>query len=70
MYGEIASRSRRTGLSMNEFLLNAIESLLSDKRKQELDDMDDLFGSWTDDDVEDIAKAIWDSRRIDKYIRR
>ena len=65
LYNKIKTESRNKGLSINKFLVNTLSGLLEEKNRLEFHDMDDLFGTWTEEEYREVEESISESRTID-----
>ncbi|MBI9085650.1 MAG: toxin-antitoxin system HicB family antitoxin [Desulfobacterales bacterium] len=64
----------KQGKSINQFTLEVIKESLGLKKGKkyslEYDDLDDLFGRWSDDEFKEINAIIKRERKIDKDLWR
>ena len=69
---KLRSKATQEGKSVNQLILEIIKAGLGlNKVKQysrEYDDLDDLFGSWTEEEYKEIKTKIDRSRRIDEEL--
>ncbi|MCK5674980.1 MAG: hypothetical protein KAH95_16485 [Spirochaetales bacterium] len=65
LYSRIKLESKNKGLSINKFLVAAISGLFSEKDVLEYHDMDDLFGTWTREEYDEVDNVVAESRVID-----
>jgi hypothetical protein len=65
----LKASAKRQGKSINQMTLDILKSGLGLKKKKkyttEYDDLDDLFGRWSEDEYQAIQGKIGDERRID-----
>ena len=61
--------AKEKGLSVNQLIIDLIKTNLGLKKEKEFsreyDDLDDLFGRWSDDEFEEINAAVTHGRQID-----
>lgn len=61
--------AKEKGLSVNQLIINLIKTNLGLKKEKEFsreyDDLNDLFGRWSDDEFEEINSAVTHGRKID-----
>jgi len=68
LYDKIKAESKNRGLSINKFLITTLTELHKGKKKLEYHDMDDLFGTWSEEEVKQVREAEAESRVIDDEI--
>ena len=68
LYTKIKSESQNRGLSINKFLVSALSGLFSEKDKLEYHDMDDFFGTWSEEELIKVEEAEAESRIIDNEL--
>ncbi len=54
------------GKSINSLVLEAISKTFLPKKDVRFDDLDALFGSWSDKEFKDFGIAVQDLQRVDK----
>jgi len=64
LYEKIKSESKRSGISMNSYILQTLTDVLEEK-KVEFHDLDHFFGTWNGQDTLAIDHVLSDSRQID-----
>jgi hypothetical protein len=61
--------AKEKGLSVNQLIIDLIKTNLGLKKEKEFsreyDDLDDLFGRWSDDEFEEINSTVTHGRKID-----
>ena len=66
---KLKSVSSKQGKSINQLILEILKKSLglekTKKYTKEYDDLDDLFGVWTDDEFDSISGKIIQERQID-----
>ncbi len=71
---KLKQRAQKEAKSVNQFVIDSIKkSLGGEKTKRftvEYDDMDDLFGKWTQQEFETIQGKIDADRKIDQELWR
>jgi hypothetical protein len=68
LYSVFAERDRRRGMSLNEAAIDALQQGLGINNNDiEYDDLDDLIGTWKDDDAFEQALADQDSTEPDLW---
>jgi len=64
--------AKKQGKSVNQIILELIKTSLGFKKEKKFsrkyDDLDDLFGSWTDDEFNKINTSITGQRQIDQEL--
>lgn len=73
LYNEIKKKSAKEFLSMNKFIISALEIKLGFKGKQKkenskYDDLKNLFGKWDEKEYEIIKDSIKKQREIDEEL--
>lgn len=69
---KLRSKAAREGKSINQLTLEIIKAGLGLKKEKqysrEYDDLDDLFGRWTEEEYHEIKANIDQTRRIDQEL--
>ena len=69
---KLKSKATQEGKSINQLILEIIKAGLGLKKvkqySREYDDLDGLFGSWTEEEYKEIKTKIDQSRRIDEEL--
>ncbi|GAB6905581.1 Toxin-antitoxin system, antitoxin component, ribbon-helix-helix domain protein [Desulfosarcina cetonica] len=69
---KLKSKAANEGKSVNQLILEIIKTNLGLKKEKkysrEYDDLDSLFGSWTNEEYMEIQSAIDQSRQIDQKL--
>ncbi|MCP4416967.1 MAG: antitoxin [Chloroflexi bacterium] len=73
LHRTIRSKANQQGMSINRYLLHLIKEAVGLAnggllRKQEFDDLDDLAGTWTEEDFEEFEAILKEQRQIDEEI--
>lgn len=72
LYNEIKKRSNHQSVSINKFILSILKKELgfNDQKKYQkvYDDLDFLFGRWSQEEYELITRKIESERTVDKEI--
>jgi hypothetical protein len=64
----IRAKAKQQRISMNRAVLELLEERVGEpekKRRRVYDDLDDLFGTWTDAEADEFDKALQEQRQID-----
>jgi hypothetical protein len=71
---KLKTYAKAQGKSINQVILDILKTGVGLKKDKtyscEYDDLDDLFGSWSEDEFNDISARIEQGRRIDPEIWR
>jgi hypothetical protein len=71
---KLKAHAKAQGKSVNQVILEILKAGVGLKKgntySREYDDLDDLFGSWSEDEFNDINARIEQERRIDSEIWR
>jgi len=65
----IRKQAEKQGISLNKTIKKLLAESLGLKSKREVDDRKefmDLFGVWTEDDLEEFSRAVQDFEEIDE----
>jgi len=65
LYTKIKAESQNKGLSINKFLVAAISGLFNDMDTLEYHDMDDFFGTWSEEEFKNVKEVELESRIIE-----
>ena len=68
IYDAIKSESRQKGISINKLILNILKKIFSKTKQAEFHDLDRFFGIWTEEEYNNVTKAIAESRKIDEEL--
>jgi predicted CopG family antitoxin len=68
IYEKIKYESKIKGLSVNKLLLQILDKFFRKKKEIELHDLDDFFGTWTDEEYRLIKEGSEQTRKIDEEI--
>jgi hypothetical protein len=69
IYEKIKRESKTKGLSINKLLLQVLDKFFHKKKSEvELHDLDDFFGTWTDEEYRLIKEGSEQARKIDEDI--
>ena len=68
LYNKIKKESKSKGLSINKFLVNILYGFFNKKKSVEYHDLDDFFGTWTEEEYNQITLAAKESRTIDEEV--
>ena len=69
IYKRIKYESEKKGLSINKFLLQIIDKFFKkNKEKVEYHDLDDFFGTWSEEEYKLIDEGSAQARKIDEEI--
>ena len=68
LYNKIKKESKSKGLSINKFLVNILSGFFNKKKNVEYHDLDDFFGTWTEEEYNQITLAAKESRTIDEEV--
>jgi predicted CopG family antitoxin len=66
IYEKIKHESKLKGLSVNKLLLQILDKFFRKKKETELHDLDDLFGTWTEEEYRLINEGSEQARKIDE----
>jgi hypothetical protein len=66
IYAKIKEESKKAGMSINKYLVFLLEETLGKKREILNHDLDDFFGTWSDEEYNLVIAAVEDSRTIDE----
>ena len=71
---KLKTYAKAQGKSINQVILDILKTSVGLKKDKiyscEYDDLDDLFGGWSEDEFNDISARIEQGRRIDPEIWR
>lgn len=71
---KLKQSARKEGKSINQLVIDFIKKSLGEEKEKrfavEYDDMDDLFGKWTQKEFERIQSKIESERKVDKELWR
>lgn len=71
IYEKIKHESNLKGLSVNKLLLQILDKFFRKNKKEvELNDLDDFFGTWTEEEYNLIREGCDQARKIDEEIWR
>ncbi|MEW5817550.1 MAG: hypothetical protein AB1798_19395 [Spirochaetota bacterium] len=62
LYNQIKNESKHKGMSINKFLVHTLSQVFNRKKNLEYHDLDDLFGTWTDEEYNEVMQASKDAR--------
>ncbi|MCK4761139.1 MAG: hypothetical protein KAW12_03000 [Candidatus Aminicenantes bacterium] len=69
IYKAIEHESQKKGLSINKLLQQVLDKVFSEnKKKVEFNDLDDFFGTWSEEEYRLIKEGTSQARKIDKEI--
>lgn len=69
IYEKIKHESKIKGLSVNKLLLQILDIFFhKNKKKVELHDLDDFFGTWSEEEYRLIKEGSEQARKIDEEI--
>lgn len=69
IYKQLKHESKKRGLSINKCLLQIIDRFFRKNKKEvEYHDLDDFFGTWTEEDYRLIKDGSEQARKIDEEI--
>ena len=68
LYNKIKKESKSKGLSINKFVVNILSGFFNKKKNVEYHDLDDFFGTWTEEEYNQIIQAAKESRTIDEEV--
>lgn len=69
IYEKIKHESNIKGLSVNKLLLQILDKFFRKNKKEvELHDLDDFFGTWTEEEYRLIKEGCEQARKIDEEI--
>jgi predicted CopG family antitoxin len=67
IYKKLKSESKKKGISINKLLLQMLDNFLL-KKRVEHHDLDDFFGTWTEEEYELIKQGSEEARKIDEEL--
>ncbi len=71
IYEKIKHESKISGLSINKLLLQILDKFFRKNKKEvELHDLDDFFGTWTEEEYGLINEGSEQARQIDEELWR
>jgi hypothetical protein len=71
IYEKIKHESKINGLSINKLLLQILDKFFRKNKKEvELHDLDDFFGTWTEEEYRLINEGSEQARKIDEELWR
>lgn len=65
IYKKIKYESKEKGISINKFLLQILYKFFNPSKKMEFHDLDDFFGTWTEEEHNSIKKGSMAARKFD-----
>ena len=68
LYEKIKKESQKKGTSINKLLVSVLSDTFNQYEPIEYHDLDDFFGSWSEQDYKDVTQASHESRTIDEEI--
>jgi len=68
LYNKIKKESKSKGMSINKFLVSILSGFFNKKKNVEYHDLDDFFGTWTEEEYNQITQAAKESRTIDEEV--
>ena len=66
-FEKLKKASREAGLSVNKFVVKLLKNAVNNDSEQ-FHDLDDLLGSWEDEEFKLVSKAAKSQRKIDKEL--
>jgi len=66
-FEKVKKAARETGLSVNKYVVELLENAVN-KNSERFHDLDDLLGSWDNEEVKLVSKAVKSQRKIDKEL--
>ena len=67
LYNKIKKESEKKRVSINKLLLNVLKKNFF-KTEPGYHDLDQFFGTWSEEEHQNISEALKDSRQIDKEL--
>ena len=65
IYNKMKNESRQRGISINKLINEILHKVFNKNKITEHHDLDDFFGTWSEDDYKNVMQALNDSRKID-----
>ena len=67
-YNSIKQASKKKGTSINKLILDVLNRVFNRKKRTEYHDLDDFFGTWSEDDYTLIMGVSREMRNIDEEL--
>ncbi len=64
----LKQRAAQAQKSIDQFIVDTLKKHLGLEKEKEYDDLDTLFGSWTEEEFNSIQKKISSERKIDQEL--
>ena len=65
IYKSIKEESKKKGTSINKLILGILDRVFHKEKKVEYHDLDDFFGTWSDEDYNTVMEVSGEMRTID-----
>ncbi|MCK5852030.1 hypothetical protein KAH27_03285 [bacterium] len=66
-FEKVKKAACETGLSVNKYVVELLENAVN-KNSERFHDLDELLGSWEDEEFKLVSKAVKTQRKIDKEL--
>lgn len=64
-YNAIKKESKKKGTSINKLILDVLSRVFNKKKQTGYHDLDDFFGTWSDEDYNTVMEVSREMRNID-----
>ncbi|MBN2441799.1 MAG: hypothetical protein JXJ04_10645 [Spirochaetales bacterium] len=68
VYNFLKKESKEKGMSINKLILNILDKVSAHKGEDEYHDLDDFFGTWSDEECNAILEVSGELRAIDEEL--
>lgn len=68
IYEKLKHEAKKSGLSINKFLLQILGKFFDKENEVEYHDLDDFFGTWTEEEYHLVKEGAAQARKIDEEL--